>query len=162
MTITANGHLPLTGARPRAALPSADNAAARSLEGRVALRIAARLSQRADEIPADIAERLRFARQTALARARHSAKSATATTVLANASSALVLGGQGPVWWQRIAALFPLALLVGGLMLIQNLHDQQQIAAAADIDAALLADDLPPAAYSDPAFAEFLKAPELP
>jgi hypothetical protein len=162
MTITATGILPLTGSRPRAAEPSADMASAQSMEGRIALRIAARLSQRADEIPADIAERLRFARQVALGKARHSAKPAHATAVIANASSTLVLGGHGPMWWERIAALFPLALLVGGLVLIQNLHDQQQIAAAADIDAALLADDLPPAAYSDPAFAEFLKAPELP
>jgi hypothetical protein len=162
MTITANVVLPLAGSRLRAAEPMADMASARSLEGRIGLRIAARLSQRADEIPADIAERLRFARQVAVGKARRSKQSAIAAAVLGNASSALVLGGQGPMWWQRIAALFPLALLVGGLVLIQNLHDQQQIAAAADIDAALLADDLPPAAYSDPAFAEFLKAPELP
>jgi hypothetical protein len=36
---------------------------------------------------------------------------------------------------------------------------QEQVDAAAEIDAALLADDLPPAAYSDPGFLAFLKNP---
>jgi hypothetical protein len=42
---------------------------------------------------------------------------------------------------------------------IQRLHNDSQISAAAEIDASLLADDLPPSAYSDPGFVEFLKAP---
>jgi hypothetical protein len=51
---------------------------------------------------------------------------------------------------------------VGGLVLIQHRYVEQQIEAAAEIDAALLTDDLPPQAFSDPGFAEFLKAPRPP
>lgn len=51
-------------------------------------------------------------------------------------------------------------MLVFGLLLIQHLHDQAEIHAAADVDAALLADDLPPEAYGDPGFVEFLRQPE--
>lgn len=48
--------------------------------------------------------------------------------------------------------------LVSGLVLIHESTLRARIRAAADIDAALLADDLPPGAYDDPAFVEFLKA----
>jgi hypothetical protein len=170
MTNTAAGIVALPGHSPQGAARDpltastgliTAGASVETLEGRIALRIAARLSQSADEIPADIAERLRFARQQAVSRARRSVAVAPATTVMAQASAVLTLGG-GPAWWQRIAAALPLALLVGGLILIQQLHDQEQISAAADIDAALLADELPPTAYGDPGFAEFLKAAELP
>jgi hypothetical protein len=51
----------------------------------------------------------------------------------------------------------PLAVLVFGLVAIDRMHDRAQIAAAAEVDAALLSDDLPPDAYSDPGFAEYLK-----
>jgi hypothetical protein len=69
-----------------------------------------------------------------------------------------MLGGQ-PLWWTRMASVLPLVTLVLGLFLIDQWHDRAQISAAADVDSALLADDLPPDAYSDPGFAEFLKSP---
>jgi hypothetical protein len=59
-----------------------------------------------------------------------------------------------------VASVLPLLLLVLGLMLIQHLHNQAEIHAAAEVDAALLADDLPPEAYSDPGFVVFLKQHE--
>ena len=62
--------------------------------------------------------------------------------------------------WLRLASVLPLMLLVLGLVLIQHLHDQAEIHAAAEVDAALLADDLPPEAYGDPGFVVFLKQPE--
>jgi len=46
------------------------------------------------------------------------------------------------------------------LVLIQHWNTQAQIDTAAEIDAALLSDGLPPAAYSDPGFGEFLKQPQ--
>jgi hypothetical protein len=67
-----------------------------------------------------------------------------------------VLGGP-PSVWLRLASALPLVVLVAGLVLIQEYHDREQIAAAAEIDSALLADELPPAAYGDPGFSEFLR-----
>jgi hypothetical protein len=72
----------------------------------------------------------------------------------------LALGSTGPrrsPWWLRLASALPLFALVAGLLLIQESNTRAQIRAAAEIDAALLADDLPPSAYSDPGFGEFLK-----
>ncbi len=49
-----------------------------------------------------------------------------------------------PSWWLRLASLAPLALLLLGLLFIERSYVDQQVRAAAEIDAALLTDDLPP------------------
>jgi hypothetical protein len=130
-----------------------------SLESRIALRLAARLTERTQDIGVDISERLRVARERALERARlaHAATPATSNLGVTT-SGAAVLGG-GTDWWVKLASALPLLVLLGGLMLIQQWHTRAQITVAADIDAALLADDVPPNAYSDPGFVEFLKTP---
>jgi hypothetical protein len=133
-----------------------------ALEARLAFRLAARLTERAADLPADVSERLRFAREQALARAREARTAQAAEPVVAvgkGATLSLGRGHGGSGWWVQLAAMVPLVALVGGLVLIQQMHDRSQIAAAAEIDASLLADDLPPSAYSDPGFVEFLKAP---
>ncbi len=132
-----------------------------ALETRFGLRLASRLSESADRLPHDVTERLRHARNSALAR-RLAAASAPvdATTVVFSSATTLSFGSgasRGSSWWTSLSALVPLAALVGGLYLIGHFHVQEQIAAAAEIDAVLLSDDLPPAAYSDPGFVEFLK-----
>lgn len=129
-----------------------------ALQARVAYRLAGRLSERAATLDDDVSERLRFAREKALERAQ-AARAAQAHPIVAvGASGAGLLGGAGG-WWVRLGSLLPLVALAAGLLLIQHLHGEAQIAAAAEIDAELLADDLPPAAYSDAGFVEFLKTP---
>ena len=127
------------------------------LEARVARRIAARLSERADELPHDIGERLRVARQQAVDRARQLRKLSVAPAWQAQGGVAVMSGP--PPWWLRLASVVPLALLLVGLFLIQRTYLEQQISAAAEIDQAILTDDLPPQAYTDPGFAEYLKSP---
>jgi hypothetical protein len=132
---------------------------AQALEARFALRVTARLSERAAQQPHAIEERLRFARQQALERARRKVAVAAAPSVHAM-GPALALGGgsRHGGWWERVAAmLLPLAVLVGGMALIHWNQTHAQIEAAVQIDAELLTDDLPPAAYSDPGFVEFLR-----
>jgi hypothetical protein len=131
-----------------------------ALQSRVALRIASRLSEGAALVPHDIGERLRVARQLAVERATLARRTVSAGTLATQSGGTAVLGGP-PSLWLRLASLVPLVVLVGGLVLIQQTHDREQISAAAEVDTALLADDLPPAAYQDPGFAEFLKAPTL-
>lgn len=131
------------------------------LEARFGLRLGSRLSEGAERLPHDVTERLRHARDTALAR-RHVAALALAdaTTVGFSSASTLSLStspSRGKSWWASLTAIVPLMALVGGLYMIGHFHAREQIAAAAEIDAALLSDDLPPAAYSDPGFVEFLK-----
>jgi hypothetical protein len=122
-------------------------------ESRFAHRVARHLDAAGEALPHDIAQRLRFAREQALLAAR------VATVQQARAATqrdgTLVL--RGLPWPWRVASLLPLLVLVGGFYLIGQVHQSQQIHAAAEVDAVLLADELPPAAYTDPGFAEYLK-----
>ena len=126
-----------------------------AIETRYALRVAARLTEQTHSLPHDVIERLRFARERALERARQVAL-LSAASVTGSAGGTLTLGGETG-WWWRVASLAPVLALVAGLVLIQQQNDSEQTRLAADIDAALLADDLPPAAYTDAGFAEFLR-----
>lgn len=140
---------------------SADTVA--GLEARFGLRVAAALEHSVAHQGHDIGERLRVAREQALERARASRRTQAAVAV-AGAPEVVTLGrgvaalggGHSGDWWGRLAAALPLVVLVLGLLMIEQWQDQAEIAAAADVDAALLSDDLPPDAYSDPGFAEFL------
>lgn len=127
-------------------------------EARLAMRLAAGLKAGAEMVPHDVAERLRVAREQALARSRQVrlATPAAFSAVGVSAAGAAILGGFAP-WWQRAASLLPLLLLVSGLVLIDHWVLREQVLAAADIDAQLLSDNLPPAAYSDPGFVEYLR-----
>jgi anti-sigma factor RsiW len=134
-----------------------------AVEARLAARLAAGLSARAEAVPHDIAERLRFARERALVRARdlRLAAPAAGTIVGVSASGAASLSGFAP-WWQRAASVLPVLVLVLGLVAIDRWASHEQVLAAADIDAQLLSGDLPPAAYSDPGFAEYLRSTPVP
>jgi len=138
---------------------SADHRVA-TLESRFGMLVTARLSEGTEQLPHDVTERLRHARQVALAH-RQTASSVQVNAAATGLSPAATLsfgsGGKGKSWWTSLTALVPLAALLLGLGLIEHFHVQDQIAAAAEVDAALLSDDLPPAAYSDPGFVEFLK-----
>ena len=47
--------------------------------------------------------------------------------------------------------------LVAGLVAVDQWQADEQIYATAELDAGLLSDTLPPEAYRDPGFAEFVK-----
>jgi len=65
--------------------------------------------------------------------------------------------------WNRIASVLPLLALVAGLVLIHTAQSDRRASELAEVDAALLTDDLPPAAYADPGLVQFPKSsgPEL-
>lgn len=130
---------------------------------RYGLRVAARLSECTDALAPDISERLRVAREQAVERARLGRRVAgrTATSSAVDAGGTLTLGGDegSGGFLSLLARWLPIALLVAGLIGIQDLQQRFVASATAEVDGDLLADDLPPAAYGDPGFAEFLKSP---
>jgi hypothetical protein len=134
-----------------------------ALEARLAVRFAGALTARAEDLSHDVTERLRFAREQALTRAREVrlAAPASTTVVAVSRQGSATLGRMAP-WWQRAASALPLLVLVAGLFVIEHWSAREQVLAAADIDTQLLADDLPPAAYSDPGFAEYLRSAPAP
>ncbi|MCK6425322.1 MAG: DUF3619 family protein [Burkholderiaceae bacterium] len=145
-------------------------AEAQALEARFGLRVAAHLHESSACLPHDIAERLRVARQQAVARAqqttraraaapvtRPQAQAGTTTLGPSTAGGLIAGGGDGDeTWWMGLGILLLVLLLVSGLAGIDWWRTQEQIQAAAEVDAALLGDDLPPAAYADPGFSEFI------
>jgi hypothetical protein len=143
--------------------PKREMTAAVSLEARLAARLASGLSIRSQQLPHDITERLRFAREQAVGRARQIRLSpAPATAVVAVTAQGTAVFGGHRSWWQQAASVLPLVFLVCGLVAIDRWSVQEQVRAAADIDSMLLSDTLPPTAYSDPGFGEFLRAAPSP
>ncbi|MGE5452312.1 MAG: DUF3619 family protein [Acidobacteriota bacterium] len=61
-------------------------------------------------------------------------------------------------WGWRLASSLPVIALVAGLWGIHAWYRHEQLQAATDVDMALLTDDLPPSAYSDPGFEEYLRS----
>jgi len=120
-------------------------------------RVAARLSAGSAELPHDVAERLRAARVQALAR-RKVVRLQGAVSVSGNQASLGYGGDDGISLWGRIASALPLIALAAGLIAVHTIQNERRASEVAEVDAALLTDDLPPAAYADPGFVQFLKS----
>ncbi|UCU97710.1 DUF3619 family protein [Acidovorax radicis] len=124
---------------------------------RFARRVTARLSSGTDDLPYDISERLRASRMQALAKRKVVApvkRTAPASAVISMGTSATL--GRGS-WWNAVVSAVPLLALVVGLVVINIAQDERSASDVAEVDAALLTDDLPPDAYADPGFVQFLK-----
>lgn len=128
---------------------------------RFGLRVAARLSMGNAELPHDISERLRVARHQAVAMRKRTqliAVTKSATAIFGSGGSASMnFDDEGPNLWNRIASFLPLIALVVGLVSISVIQNDMRAKELAEVDSALLVDDLPPAAYADVGFAQFLK-----
>ena len=118
--------------------------------------VARALSANLEQLPYEVQERLRAGRMRALAARRVS-------PVLATRPQAQQMGDgtltRGAPWrgWTPLASLFPMVLLVVGLLTINVVLDEYRANEVAEVDSALLTDDLPPTAYTDPGFVQFLK-----
>lgn len=126
---------------------------AATLEARFGARVCATLDAGTRNLPRETTERLRLAREKALA--AHG-KAVLHRPALTRADRPALTGEPGR-WW-KWASVLPLLVLVAGLVAIMQWEQLERADAAAEVDAALLADDLPPDAYTDPGFAEFLDA----
>ncbi len=118
---------------------------------------AALLSQGAQNLPASIKDRLYEARQKALA-VRKPEKIRIKTPVLAGASGNWTGNFKSSSnLWDTLGWVAPLVVLVFGLIGIAQWQSESRINDIAEVDAALLTDDVPPDAYADSGFMAFLK-----
>ena len=124
-------------------------------------RIAARLEVGARSLPHDVGSRLKAIRMQALSRrkvANVRAHTAAAVFSQGNGTATLSMGGGSPPgFWGRMASALPILALVGGLVAIHVVQNDNRVRELAEVDSDLLTDDLPPSAYTDPGFIEFLK-----
>ena len=105
----------------------------------------------------DISERLRIARVRALESRPAPMRLMRYRTALQTHGSLSSPGDEGLNLWRILASALPLVALVMGLILVQAVQQELTESDIASIDSALLLDDLPPDAYTDPGFLQFLK-----
>ena len=129
-------------------------------QDRFGRQIAARLSASTVDMPHDITERLRASRVRALASRKPRTLAVLLPVSVAGGPAALDAGNDSPGWWNRIASALPLIALVAGLIAIHAVQNERRASEVAEVDAALLIDDLPPSAYADPGFLQFLRSGE--
>ncbi len=110
------------------------------------------------QVDSRISERLRAAREQALA-ARRISTSTKREPALAWARSTTVgvIGGFGGFGGFSLRVVLPTLLLIAGLISIYSWQQEQRAADAEELDAQLLTDDLPIDAYLDRGFEAWLK-----
>ncbi|MGN1056632.1 MAG: DUF3619 family protein [Comamonas sp.] len=135
-----------------------------------ARKLTARLSQSNHDLSYVVTERLRAARVQALSQRKRasallgaaSSESASITMGLQADGTALLgqAGSSGsdntPVWLRRALTALPLVGLAAALTFIGIDQDSRATVDVAEVDAALLTSELPPAAFTDPGFQHFL------
>ena len=120
-------------------------------------RVAARLSEGTQQLPHEISERLRAARVRAVAVRKLEVVAPLRGYALAGAGR---LVDEGLSLWSRLASAVPMVVLAAGLVTIHVIQNDLRASEVAEVDAALLIDDLPPEAYADAGFVRFLKSSE--
>lgn len=130
---------------------------------RMARQITARLDEGQAWLPYEVTERLRASREQAVAQRRREVavlQPQTAASPVILHGGTLAMGGgsnDSGSWWRAMLSAVPILALVAGLVVINTQSDQFGLKEAAEVDTALLTDDLPPAAYADPGFIQYLK-----
>lgn len=110
--------------------------------------LAGLLRTRAERLDPSIEQRLATARQAALQAAAEAQRAPELALVTAGGKTSR----QGGRW----SLLLPATLLLGGLLVIAHSQWLQETLGLADRDATVLRDKLPPTAYGDPGFNEYL------
>jgi hypothetical protein len=107
----------------------------------------------------EVTERLRAARMRALSMRRIAQPQLeTAQDIQSQNGLALMkFPAQFQLFFQTFGSIIPLLVLVAGLIFIHDFHNNQTAIELAEIDSALLTDDLPPNAYTDASFLDYLK-----
>ena len=118
----------------------------------LAYKVRHALNENLESLPASTTERLAAARARALSRKKANAP-ARQRAGLARLASPFSLE-----WLGRTAVVLPLVFLVAGLAGVYQYHEQQRIAEIAELDAAVLSDELPLTAYLDHGFNAYLEA----
>lgn len=117
-------------------------------------RIGTLLDDAADRLPLRVVHRLDRAREAALARLPDAA---AARTAVAPAFAGRAPSVQGPSrLWRALAVALPPLAVAAGLYGIAVWTDAQDVQETADVNAAVLVDDVPLAAYADRGFGVYL------
>jgi hypothetical protein len=124
----------------------------------LAYKIRHALNDTLDELPASTTDRLAAARARALARKKADAPSQlqqqTQRRPLFDVSRLTTMFSTP--WVARVATVAPLVAMVAGLVGVYQSQQEQRGAELAELDAAVLSDELPLTAYTDHGFNAYL------
>ncbi|MGE0800664.1 MAG: DUF3619 family protein [Lautropia sp.] len=138
-------------------------------ETQFARSVCRHLDRSAEALPYRAQQRLAAARQAALDRlpattAGSAVGFAALTPGRTQTAPALAVGRQRvepdrstSLWWRLAATVLPALLLVIGIVVADTIEEEQAVADLAEVDSALLTDDLPLVAYADHGFGVYLK-----
>ncbi|MBT0568778.1 DUF3619 family protein [Curvibacter sp. CHRR-16] len=119
------------------------------------------LNHGAEQLPHDISQRLKAARSLALEKRRQSLVAAQNWQAQANGASAslTLTGGPSGLWrWLRpMGATAAFLLLMATWVAMDQWKADDYAQEVADVDTQILTGELPPSAYTDPGFAQFLR-----
>lgn len=118
-------------------------------EQALAKSICQHLDQGTDQLPYRVLERLAAARGAALAK--------LPPPVAAHRPSATAHRNPAPLWWRVAATAIPLLLLLAGIVVVDTVQQEQSVAELAEVDSALLTDEVPLVAYADHGFGVYIK-----
>ena len=125
---------------------------------RLGKQFATQLGLASSPLHPDITERLRVSRQMAIAQRKPLLMNRMQLSLSSQNSGTLTgPSDEGLNFWSILASALPLFALLAGLMAIQWQQQDKVANEIAAIDAALLTDELPPNAYTDVGFVQFLK-----
>ncbi len=124
------------------------------------------LNESAGQLPPDVRDRLAAARRTAIAHKKAEVPQTVRSPALALpgvGSMPLDVEGDAPSTarkvlglLRRLGLLWPAIALVAGLAGIYQWQQQQRVDELAEVDTAMMLDDLPLAAYADQGFHQYL------
>jgi hypothetical protein len=122
-------------------------------EHALAQKICIRLDRSTEQLSPRITERLAAARAAAMAAA---ATPGPAPRSVPSRAAALLASDSPPLWWRVSATALPALLLVLGVFLVNTVQQEQSVEEIAEIDSALLTDELPLVAYADHGFGVYI------
>jgi len=133
-------------------------------EQQFALQVRRALDASTEQLPYRVTHRLRVAREAALARmGRPRAESVIAPPAIIAAGAAAVAVRSAPasnarrIWWRAALASLPVVFVTLGLVAISVWQEFDAADETAEVDLALLTDDLPISAYADRGFGVYLR-----
>ncbi|SDE38841.1 Protein of unknown function [Massilia sp. PDC64] len=119
----------------------------------LAYKIRHALNDNLDNLPAEVTDRLAAARAAALARKKADAPVRAKQQQRASFDLGALFSMQ---WVARAAVVAPLLLMAAGMVGVYQYEREQRAAELAELDAAVLSDDLPLTAYTDHGFNAYL------
>ncbi|MGH8806471.1 MAG: DUF3619 family protein [Noviherbaspirillum sp.] len=114
------------------------------------------LNENLEHLPVSTTERLASARRIAVSRKKNESPLLALLPRRAFAGPLGAFFGAPLFWLSRVGLAIPLVVLVVGLAGIYEFEQERRVSDIADIDAAVLADELPLSAYLDHGFNAFL------